>query len=301
MFDVEGKCEMPNKKISLGSHQVDNNSKPYLIAEIGINHNGDLQIAKKLIDAAYATGWDAVKFQKRVPELSVPEDQKNVMRDTPWGRMTYLDYKKHIEFEKKEYDYIDQYCAEKPIRWTASPWDMPSLEFILNYDIPFIKIASATITNDEILKKAAESGKPVIMSTGMSTLEEIDHAVEILEKYSDGNFILLHANSSYPAPQKDLNLEMIETLRDRYHCLVGYSGHELDIEPSVIAVALGACVIERHITLDRDMWGTDQSASVSIPGMCALKGRVDTVAEMLGDGRKIMTEAEIKVRRKLRG
>lgn len=253
--------------IKFGNREISDNSKPYLIGEIGINHNGDIQIAKRLIDAAFATGWDAVKFQKRVPEIAVPEDQKNVIRETPWGTMTYLEYKKRIEFGEDEYDLIDKYCKEKPISWSASPWDMPSLDFLLNYDIPFIKIASATLTNDEIIIKAAKSGKPIILSTGMSTIEEMDHAVDLLNNYSDGNFIVMHANSSYPAKADELNLEMIKTLKHRYNCLVGYSGHENNIEPSVVAVALGACVIERHITLDRNMWGTDQAASISISGM----------------------------------
>ena len=160
------------------------------------------------------------------------------MRDTPWGRMTYLDYKKRIEFGKEEYDYIDKYCKEKPIDWTASPWDIPSLEFLLQYDVPFIKIASATFTNDEILIKAAQSGKPVVMSTGMSEWEEIDHAVDILEKYASGGYVLMHTNSSYPAKHENLNLNIIKSFRDRYKCLVGYSGHEEDIEPTVAAAVL---------------------------------------------------------------
>ncbi len=289
------------EKILLGNREVSDSSCPYLIGEVGINHNGDIQIAKRLIDAAFAVGWDAVKFQKRVPEIAVPDAQKNVIRDTPWGKITYLEYKKHIEFGEDEYNIIDKYCGEKPVAWSASPWDIPSLEFILQYDIPFIKIASATLTNEELLQTASQSGKPIILSTGMSTIEEIDHAVEILEKYSDGNFILMHANSSYPAKSDELNLEMIRTLKERYHCLVGYSGHEEDIEPSVVAVVLGACVIERHISLDRNMWGTDQAASITLPGMYALKGRVDTVSGMLGNGRKVLSDAELKVRKKLRG
>ena len=238
-----------HEKLMIGEYSIDVNSEPYLIAEIGINHNGDLQIAKKLIDAANATGWNAVKFQKREPDIAVPEAQKSVMRDTPWGRMTYLEYKKHVEFGKPEYDYIDTYCKEKPIAWTASPWDIPSLDFLLQYDVPFIKIASATFTNDELLRKAAGSGKAIIMSTGMSTFDEIDHAVAILEEYAAGNYALMHTNSSYPAKHKDLNLRMLTTLQERYHCIVGYSGHEQDLEPSVVAAVMGAKIIERHITL----------------------------------------------------
>lgn len=292
---------MAKQQIRLGDYLVDNNSFPYLIAEIGINHNGDMQIAKKLIDASNATAWNCVKFQKREPDIAVPEAQKSVMRDTPWGRMTYLEYKKKIEFGKNEYDYIDQYCKEKPIAWTASPWDIPSLEFLLKYDVPFIKIASASNADKDLLKLACESGKPLIVSTGMSTLEEIDDTVEFLEKYSDGNFILMHTNSAYPAPAEELNLRMITTLRERYQCLVGYSGHEIDLEPTVVATSLGAKVIERHVTIDREMWGTDQAASLSITAMSMLTGRVKDILKMLGDGEKNITGKEKEVRMKLRG
>lgn len=277
------------------------NADTYLIAEIGINHNGDLQIAKKLIDGANAANWNAVKFQKREPDIAVPEAQKSVMRDTPWGRMTYLEYKKHVEFGKDEYNYIDKYCREKPIDWSASPWDLPSLEFLLDYDIPFIKIASATITNDELLSKAARSGKTIVMSTGMSTWEEIDHAVAILERYADGGYVLMHTNSTYPAPDDSLNLNMIRTLKERYNCPVGYSGHEQGLEPTVMACVLGACVIERHVTLDHDMWGTDQAASLTLHAMDMLQRRVRNVRKILGDGKRSLSEAELAVKKRLRG
>ena len=292
---------MANKKIFIGEFEVSDNSNPYLIAEIGINHNGDLQIAKRLIDAAFACRWHAVKFQKRVPDIAVPDEQKSVMRDTPWGRMTYLDYKKRVEFEKDEYDYIDKYCKEKPIDWSASPWDMPSLEFLLEYDIPFVKIASATMTNDDILKEAAKSDKVVILSTGMSEMSEIDHAVEVLEKYSNGDYILMHTNSVYPAEHKNLNLNVIETFKKRYDCLVGYSGHEQDLEPTVASVILGACVIERHITLSHEMWGTDQKASLEVQAMAMLSGRIRGLDEVMGDGVRKVGEDELSVRKKLRG
>ena len=292
---------MAKKSINIGGFEITEEGKPYLIAEIGINHNGDMQIAKKLIDAANATGWNAVKFQKREPDISVPQAQKSVMRDTPWGRITYLEYKKHIEFGRKEYDHIDAYCREKPICWSASPWDIPSLEFLLEYEVPFIKIASASITDDELLSRAVLSGKTIIMSTGMSTLEEIDRAVNILEKKSDGNYILMHTNSAYPAKDEDLNLRMIETLRKRYDCLVGYSGHEKNLEGTVIACALGARVIERHITLDHDMWGTDQAASLTVHAMDMLRRRIEVVFKTLGTGEKTLCEDELKVRKKLRG
>lgn len=292
---------MANKEIKLGDAIINETSVPYLIAEIGINHNGDIQIAKRLIDAANATGWNAVKFQKRCPDIAVPEAQKGVMRDTPWGRMTYLEYKKRIEFEKPEYDVINQYCSEKPMAWTASPWDMPSLEFLLQYDVPFIKIASATNDNRDILIEACKSGKPLIVSTGMSTLEEIDATVDLLEKYGNGDYILLHTNSSYPAKEEELNLMVMNTLKERYQCLVGYSGHEMNLEPTVVAAALGARVIERHVTLSHDMWGTDQKASLEIHAMDMLRKRIDSVVRAVGDGEKRIYEGEAAARTKLRG
>jgi len=292
---------MAKQEIKIGNYVINESSFPYIIAEIGINHNGDLQIAKKLIDAANACSWNCVKFQKREPDLAVPEAQKGEIRDTPWGKITYLEYKKKIEFGQAEYDYIDNYCKEKPIAWTASPWDIPSLEFLLNYDVPFIKIASANIANHELLGLACESQKPLLVSTGMSTLEEIDDLVNFLEKYSNGNYILMHTNSSYPTPPADLNLKMITTLQERYHCLVGYSGHESDLEPSVVAVSLGAKAIERHVTLGHNMWGTDHAASLSVAAMAMLQGRLKDVLVMLGDGKKVFTEKEKVVRKKLRG
>lgn len=292
---------MAKSEILLGNYVVNENSFPFMIAEIGINHNGDLQIAKKLIDAANACLWDCVKFQKREPDIAVPEAQKNVMRDTPWGKMTYLEYKKRLEFGKAEYDYIDAYCREKPIAWTASPWDIPSLEFLLGYDLPFIKIASASNSDWDLLKLACLSGRPLLVSTGMSTLEEMDRTVSFLEKYANGNFILLHTNSAYPSPASELNLRMIVTLRERYGCLVGYSGHEYDLEPTVVAVSMGAKVIERHVTLDHNMWGTDQAASLTVGAMAMMHGRMKEILLMLGDGNKVITEKEKAVRKKLRG
>ncbi len=292
---------MSKNEVKLGAYVVTDYSEPYLIAEIGINHNGDIQIAKKLIDAANACNWHCVKFQKREPDISVPEEQKTVMRDTPWGRMTYLEYKKRIEFGDKEYGYIKTYCEEKPLDWTASPWDIPSLEFLLRYDVPFIKMPSAMLTNDELMTRAAKSGKAMVVSTGMSTWDEIDHAVDILEKHASGGYVLMHTNSSYPTPHNELNLKMIPVLRERYHCLVGYSGHEQDLEPTVAAVVLGACVIERHVTLSHEMWGTDQAASLTVPAMGMLQGRISNIGTMMGSGERTLGEAELKVRKKLRG
>lgn len=292
---------MATKELYLGDYLVNSTSEPYLIAEIGINHNGDMQIAKKLMDAVFATGWNCVKFQKRTPDIAVPETQKNVMRETPWGQMTYLEYKKRIEFERPEYELINTYCSKKPLAWSASPWDLPSLEFILNYDIPFIKIPSALNNNEELLKEACFSAKPIIVATGMSTLDEMDKTVEMLEKYGNGDYILLHTNSCYPAKYEDLNLRMIQVMKERYNCLVGYSGHETDLEPSVVAAALGAQVIERHITLSHDMWGTDQSSSLEVHAMYFLRRRILSIKDIIGDGKKKITLDEMSARKKLRG
>ena len=287
--------------ISIDGRLVGDKQPAYMIAEIGLNHNGDLQIAKKLIDAAFATNWDCVKFQKRTPDICVPENQKSVMRETPWGRMTYLEYRYRVEFEKEQYDYIDNYCREKPISWTASIWDIKSLEFLLQYDIPFIKVPSAKLTEHELLVWSAKSGKPVILSTGMSTIEEIDDAVAALEKHGKGNYVLMHTNSSYPAPHEELNLRVIHFLKERYKCIIGYSGHEYDLEPSVIAVSLGASLIERHVTLNHNMWGSDQFASLEVHAMDMLRKRIKDIDVILGDGIKEITGKELEVRNKLRG
>jgi N-acetylneuraminate synthase len=279
----------------------ENLEKPYLIAEIGINHNGDIQIAKQLIDAAFACGWDCVKFQKREPDVCVPEHQKQTLKDTPWGKMTYLDYRKKVEFNKKQYDYINKYCKEKPIAWTASVWDIDSCVFINNYDTPFLKIPSAKLTDKNLLIEAAKSNKSLIVSTGMSTLKEIDEAVETIRKYGKSFFMLMHTNSVYPTPIKDLNIKCIQTLKERYNCPIGYSGHEYDLEATVFAVATGAVVIERHITLSHNMWGTDQASSLEVMGMDMLQKRIKDVKIILGDGiKKVTTEEEI-IRKKLRG
>ena len=277
-----------------------NLEKPYLIGEIGINHNGDIEIAKKLIDAVNACKWNCAKFQKRTPDICVPEHQKNILRETPWGRLKYIDYKKKIEFESPEYSEINNYCKQKPIDWSASVWDHNSLEFIVNYNVPFIKIPSAMMTNQSLVTESAKSGIPIIMSTGMSTLEEVDIAVNNLKKHTE-NFALMHTNSSYPTPVDELNLRLIPFLRERYNCEVGYSGHEYDLEPTVIAVTLGARIIERHITLSQDMWGTDQKSSLTVHAMNILRKRIDKIDRMLGNGIKKVTKSEVSVRKKLRG
>lgn len=279
----------------------------YIIAEIGINHNGDLNTAKKLIDISVAAGCDAVKFQKRNPDVCVPEHQKNVIRDTPWGQMTYLEYKHKIEFGKKEYDEIDRYCKERGITWSASPWDYDSVEFLKQYDVPFIKIPSAMLTNHELLTSCMKSSMRVIISTGMSTEEEIDDAINVLRKakafFKNPHQIgVLHCNSSYPAPVKELNLSAIKTLVEKYpDCEIGYSGHELLLVTSVAAIYLGASIIERHVTLDRNMWGSDHSCSVTPHGLLKLVSGIRDLEQAYGDGKIQVTETEKEVRRKLRG
>jgi len=277
------------------------NNEIYLIGEIGINHNGDMQIAKKLIDAVNACGWNCAKFQKRTPEDCVPAHQWQKIRQTPWGDMSYIDYKKKIEFGKKEYDIIDNYSSEKPIDWTASVWDIKSLEFLAQYDkIPFIKIPSAMMTNKQLVTETAKLGKPVVISTGMSTLKQVDEAINNLKKYTN-DIIIMHTNSSYPTPIEELNLKLIPFLKNRYDCTIGYSGHEEDLEPTVIAVSLGAKIIERHITIDRNMWGTDQKSSLSVHGMDMLKKRIENINKMFGNGIKEITKSELPILTKLRG
>ena len=284
--------------------------KTHIIAEIGINHNGDLNIAKKLIDVASLSGCDSVKFQKRNPDVCVPEHQKSVMRDTPWGKMTYLDYKHRVEIGKEEYDEIDRYCKERDIQWSASPWDMDSLEFLNQYDLPYIKIPSAMLTNDELLLAARNTEKKVILSTGMSTWREIDHANNLLinggeipKRMGRGNknYALLHCNSQYPAPLEELNLSAIKTLKERFFCEVGYSGHEFRLGTSVAAVYLGATIIERHITLDRTMWGTDHLCSVEPQGLIKLVKGIRELETCFGDGELGCSDGELEIAKKLRG
>jgi len=274
--------------------------KTYIIAEIGINHNGDLNIAKRLIDIASAAGCDAVKFQKRNPDVCVPEHQKSVMRDTPWGKMTYLDYKYKVEFGKKEYDEIDRYCKQQNIAWSASPWDLDSLEFLNQYDIPFIKIPSAMITNTELLEASCKTDKKIIISTGMSSMKEVNNAQRILSCFAK-DYAILHCNSTYPAPIEELNLSCVKTLKDRYKCEVGYSGHEFRLGTSVAAVYLGASIIERHVTLDRTMWGSDHMSSVEPQGLFKLVSGIRELEKAFGNGKIEVTESEKPVRKKLRG
>ena len=276
--------------------------RTYIIGEIGINHQGDINIAKRLIDIAAASGCDAVKFQKRNPDICVPEEQKSKPRKWQGQDMTYLEYKYKIEFGKKEYDEIDRYCKQQGIAWSASPWDLDSLDFLMQYDLPFIKLPSAMLTNDKLLEACKKTNKKTIISTGMSTLEEIKHAVNILDGHERKHlYAILHCNSTYPAPLDELNLSAIQTLKNKFQCEVGYSGHELTLGTTVSSVLLGATILERHITLDRNMEGSDHSGSVTPHGLFKLVSGVRELEEAYGDGQIVVTESEKPIRKKLRG
>jgi len=270
----------------------------YIISEIGINHNGDIELVKKMIESSQKAGVDAVKFQKRTPELCVPEEQKLMLRDTPWGRMTYIDYKKKIEFGFEEFKAIDEYCNEKGIVWFASCWDVPSVDFIEQFNPPAYKAASASLTDIELLKSMKATGKPLIISTGMSTLDEITNAIEVL---GEENLLIAHSTSAYPCPVDELNLRMIQTLKQMYPNIpIGYSGHETGLTTTVVAVALGATFVERHFTLDRAMWGTDHPASMEPVGMQRLVRDIRDTEKALGDGVKIVYDSEKESIKKLR-
>jgi N-acetylneuraminate synthase len=272
--------------------------RAFVIAEIGINHNGDLDIAKQLIDAARAAGCDAVKFQKRTIDLVYDADVLAQPRESRWGS-TQRAQKEGLEFGRAEYDEIDRYCAKLGIDWFASAWDVPSQAFLASYKLKYNKIASAMITCRAVVEAVAQERKLTFLSTGMATFEEIDAAVAIFQAH-DCPFIPMHVVSTYPTPDADLNLLTLQTLRRRYGVAVGYSGHEASIEPSVIAAMLGAVAIERHITLDRAMYGSDQSASLEPAELAQLVQRLTALQEMLGDGQKRITEGECAVAKKLR-
>lgn len=270
----------------------------FIIAEIGINHNGDLDIAKKLIDGAIFAGCDAVKLQKRTVEKVYSKEELDKPRESPWGA-TVRDQKFGLEFGKKEYDEIDKHCREKGIDWFASAWDIDSQEFLGQYNFRYNKIASAMLTYRELLEMVAEKKKYTFISTGMSTLEEIEKAVQIFEA-AKCSFELMHCNSTYPMKDVDANLKVIPVLRQRFGCKVGYSGHEVGLITTCAAVALGATSVERHITLDRAMYGSDQAASVEAMGFYRLVGYIRTIEKALGDGIKRITPEEEKIMRKLR-
>ncbi len=285
------------REVKIGNRMIGDGHPTYIVAEIGVNHNGDLEIAKKMIDAAVHAGVDAVKFQKRTPEICTPPEQQKQMRETPWGYITYLEYRRKVEFGEAEYREIDRYCKKHKISWFASVWDEPSVEFLERFHTPAYKIPSAALTDDNLLRHLRKTGKPLILSTGMSTLEQIREAVGVL---STENLIITHATSAYPCEPEELNLRMIATLREVFPCPIGYSGHEVGLVPSAVAVALGACLVERHITLDRAMWGSDQPASVEPGGFERLVKYIRVTEAALGDGEKKVYESEMPSLNKLR-
>jgi N-acetylneuraminate synthase len=289
---------MKNAAIRIGNRMVGDGHPVFVVAEIGINHNGSLEVAKKLIDGAVLAGCDAVKFQKRTPELCVPKDQWYVERDTPWGRMTYIDYRHKVEFGEREYAEIDRYCRERNVYWFASCWDEESVAFMERFDPPCYKSASASLTDLPLLRTMKATGRPLMMSTGMSTMGEIERAVDGI---GQDRLLIAHSTSTYPCPVEHLNLKMIHTLKTVYpRCPIGYSGHETGLSPTWAAVALGATFVERHITLDRAMWGTDQAASVEIVGLVRLVANIRDIERSLGDGVKRLHEGELAARKKLR-
>ena len=287
------------RNIKFGERVVGDGQPTYIVAEIGINHNGDMEITKKLIDTAKWAGVDAVKFQKRTPEICVPLEQQSRMRETPWGYITYLDYRYKVEFGLEQYQEIDRYCKEVGIQWFVSVWDEPSVDFMeTNFDSIAYKLPSASLTDHNLIRHIRTTSRPLVMSTGMSTMDEIFEAVGVA---GTNNLLICHTTSTYPCPEEELNLKMIETLRKTFPTVpIGYSGHETGILPTVIAVAFGACFVERHITLDRAMWGSDQAASVEPQGLVRLVKNIRVTPAAVGNGVKTLYDAELKAREKLR-
>ncbi|MCK2032656.1 N-acetylneuraminate synthase family protein [Microbacterium sp. KSW4-4] len=284
--------------VSIGSHVIGGGRPAYVIAEIGLNHNGDVDIAKRLIDVAARAGADAVKFQKRTPEISTPEHMRDVPRETPWGTMTYLDYRRRVEFGRDEYVEIGDHATIQGLDWFASPWDVPSVAFLEDLHVVAHKVASASLTDTELLVALRETGKPVILSTGMSTMEQIDRALDTL---GTDRVVLMHATSTYPLEPEEANLRVIATLRDRYPGIpVGYSGHERGLQISLAAVAMGAVAVERHITLDRTMWGSDHAASLEPGGLEHLVRDIRVIESAVGDGVKRVFDSERAPMAKLR-
>jgi len=289
---------VPRPVVSIRNRAVGEDQPVFVIAEIGINHNGSLELAERLIEGAAKAGCDAVKFQKRTPELCVPPDQWQIERDTPWGRMSYIDYKRRIEFGIDEYTQIERQCRELGLMWFASCWDEPSVDFIQRFSPPCYKAASASLTDTELLQAMRATGVPLMISTGMSTSEEIAQAVMGL---GDRDLLIAHSTSTYPCPIDELNLRMIRTLKQWYpRCPIGYSGHESGLAPTWAAVALGATFIERHITLDCTLWGTDHGASIELSSLERLVSEIRDVERAVGDGVKRVYDSEIPIRKKLR-
>ena len=284
--------------VSIGSRVIGGGRPAYVIAEIGLNHNGDVEIAKQLIDVAADAGVDAVKFQKRTPEISTPVHMRDTLRETPWGTMTYLDYRYRVEFTREQYVEVSDHALLRGLDWFASPWDVPSVAFLEDLNVVAHKVASACLTDLPLLQALRDTGKPIILSTGMSTIAQIDTALEVL---GTDRLVLLHATSTYPMEPEEANLRVIPTLRDRYPGVpVGYSGHERGLQISVAAVALGAVAVERHITLDRTMWGSDHAASLEPAGLQHLVRDIRIIEQALGDGVKRVFPGEQAPMAKLR-
>ncbi len=281
----------------IGNRKIGKGYPTYVVAEIGINHNGDLSIAKQLIKKAKEAGVDAVKFQKRTPELCVPPAQRNQMRETPWGYISYLDYRYKVEFGEDQYREIDRYCNECGIDWFASVWDESSVDFLEQFSPVCYKIPSASLTDHSLMRRLRETGRLLILSTGMSTMEQIRSTVKVL---GEDHLIITHSTSAYPCEPSELNLKMVETLDKEFNIPIGYSGHEVGLVPSVVAVALGACLVERHITLDRAMWGSDQAASVEPSGFEKLVKYIRVIEQAVGDGVKQVYDSELSSLKKLR-
>lgn len=284
--------------VRIGSQHVGDGAPVYVIAEIGLNHNGSVETAKRLVDVAADAGAQAVKFQKRTPAISTPEHMKQTPRETPWGTMSYLEYRYRVEFDRAQYIEIGDHATMRGLHWFASPWDEPSVDFLENLHVVAHKVASASVTDLPMLDRLRSTGKPVILSTGMSTLDQIDRAVEVL---GTDRLVILHATSTYPLPPGEANIRTILTLRDRYPGVpVGYSGHERGLQISLAAVALGAVMVERHITLDRTMWGSDHAASLEPQGLEHLVRDIRVIEEALGDGVKRVFPGELAPQAKLR-
>ena len=278
--------------------EITENSPTFVIAEIGINHNGDLNSAKQLIKVAKDAGCDAVKFQKRTPEISTPKNQWNKLRETPWGEMTYIDYRHKVEFSISEYEELDIYANSLDIVWFASCWDSQAVKDIEKFNVPIYKIASASLTDEEMISEVLKTDKSIILSTGMSSLEEINKTVDFI---GNNELAILHTTSTYPCKPEELNLNVIKTyFEDFPDNIIGYSGHETGLVTTAVAVSMGAKIIERHITLDRSMWGTDQAASIEPQGLMSLIKYIRTVEKAMGDGKKIVYESEIPIKNKLR-
>jgi len=285
------------RAVKIGDRWVGEGYPTYIVAEIGINHNGSLEIVEELIQSAKHVGVDAVKFQKRTPELCVPDDQKGQMRDTPWGYISYMEYREKVEFGMKEYKFIDKLCKKLGIDWFTSVWDTPSVDFMEKFKPICYKVPSAGLTDHELLKYIRGTKRPVILSTGMSTMEQITSAVNIL---GEDNLVITHSTSAYPCEPEELNLKMITTLKNEFNCPIGYSGHEVGLIPSVVTIAMGSCMIERHFTLDRAMWGSDQAASVEPGGFRRLVKYARVTELGLGDGVKKVYDSEKPSLEKLR-